>query len=95
MHLIYGTLDNRDPKELGAAFVGLADEVRTVPIPGDHATLAPADAAARLREIGLTAAPAQGVAAALADLTKKNAPEGRVLICGSLYLAGSVLGENG
>ena len=43
---------------------------------------------------GIRATTAASVAGALADIAAKD-PTARVLICGSLYLAGSVLRENG
>jgi dihydrofolate synthase/folylpolyglutamate synthase len=62
-----------------------------VSIPGEANAL-PADAlAAAARAAGLPAAPAAGLDAALAP----GQPAARVLICGSLYLAGKVLAENG
>jgi dihydrofolate synthase/folylpolyglutamate synthase len=42
----------------------------------------------------MTALCAESVAAALAAIAAKD-PNARVLICGSLYLAGGVLRENG
>ena len=46
------------------------------------------------RAAGLAAETAPSVAAALAAIAARN-PEARVLICGSLYLAGAVLTANG
>jgi dihydrofolate synthase/folylpolyglutamate synthase len=43
---------------------------------------------------GIKAQTATSVATALAAIAVQN-PKARVLICGSLYLAGSVLRENG
>ncbi len=45
--------------------------------------------------MGLNTEPAASVAEALAGIAKGAADPGRVLICGSLYLAGAVLAENG
>jgi dihydrofolate synthase / folylpolyglutamate synthase len=44
--------------------------------------------------VGLAAEPADTPAAALAAILARD-PAARVLICGSLYLAGQVLRENG
>ena len=63
---------------------------------GDHA-LTPQDAAAAARAAGFAdVREAPHVRAALTDLWARfgRAP-GRVLIAGSLYLAGAVLAENG
>jgi dihydrofolate synthase/folylpolyglutamate synthase len=69
-------------------------QLHAVSIPGEKNTL-PAevtrDAAAAA---GIKAVTAGSVAQALAEIAAA-APEARVLICGSLYLAGGVLRENG
>ncbi len=52
----------------------------------------PTELAAAARALGIAAAPAAGIAEAVAAAA---APGARVLICGSLYLAGRVLAENG
>ena len=48
--------------------------------------------AAAAGAMGFSAAPASGIAEAVASAAAADA---RVLICGSLYLAGRVLAENG
>ena len=65
-----------------------------VSIPGEANTL-PAEHTARVaREVGIAAVEAEGVLSALCDIAAQD-PQARVLICGSLYLAGAVLRENG
>jgi dihydrofolate synthase/folylpolyglutamate synthase len=65
-----------------------------VSIPGQAATLQATETAAAARRAGLEAHEAESVAAALAAITAED-PEARVLICGSLYLAGEILKDNG
>ncbi|MCB1313553.1 MAG: bifunctional folylpolyglutamate synthase/dihydrofolate synthase, partial [Sedimentitalea sp.] len=62
-------------------------------IPGEANTLAADQTAAAAHAVGMTAATAQSVRAALTAIAGRD-PHARVLICGSLYLAGSVLREN-
>jgi dihydrofolate synthase/folylpolyglutamate synthase len=65
-----------------------------VSIPGEAATL-PAEATRdAARNVGIPAESAEGVLAALQAIRARDA-SARVLICGSLYLAGQVLRENG
>jgi dihydrofolate synthase/folylpolyglutamate synthase len=65
-----------------------------VSIPGEKNTL-PAEATRDAAlDAGLPAEAAPSVAEALATIAARN-PQARVLICGSLYLAGQVLKENG
>jgi dihydrofolate synthase/folylpolyglutamate synthase len=67
--------------------------LQAVSIPGEKNTLPAAVTAAAARAAGVAAAEAEGVAQALAAIAQGR-PEARVLICGSLYLAGAVLREN-
>jgi dihydrofolate synthase/folylpolyglutamate synthase len=91
LHLIVGMLNTKDPHGFFAPFAGLARNVRTVTIPGEANAL-PAEAlAAAAREAGLSAEPAVRLDAAMPP----GQPDARVLICGSLYLAGRVLAANG
>ena len=65
-----------------------------MPIPGEANTL-PAEATAEAaRGVGLEARTAETVLAAVQRIVA-DAPRARILICGSLYLAGAVLRENG
>ena len=52
------------------------------------------ETAAAASRAGFTAHEAESVAAALAAITAED-PQARVLICGSLYLAGEILKDNG
>jgi dihydrofolate synthase/folylpolyglutamate synthase len=93
-HLICGMLNTKDIAGFMRPMAGLAESLHAVSIPGEAATL-PADVTAQAaRTAGLTAIVAPSVADALADIARHN-PQARVLICGSLYLAGSILRENG
>ncbi|GGF49886.1 bifunctional folylpolyglutamate synthase/dihydrofolate synthase [Azorhizobium oxalatiphilum] len=94
--LICGMLANKDCAGFLAPFGGLAREVVCVPVPAEHAGMAPADLATVATALGFSASVATGVGAALSALsTYPVTPPPRVLICGSLYLAGAVLAENG
>jgi dihydrofolate synthase/folylpolyglutamate synthase len=93
-HLICGMLNTKDVAGYMAPLKGHATHLHAVSIPGEQNTL-PAevtrDAAATA---GIPASTAPSVAEALAAIAAKS-PQARVLICGSLYLAGNVLRENG
>ena len=67
-----------------------------VPIPGDGAGHTPEALAAQARAHGIAASTSPGVAQALAGLAQRPWPTPpRILIAGSLYLAGDVLRANG
>jgi dihydrofolate synthase/folylpolyglutamate synthase len=99
LYLICGMLANKDALGYLRAFNGLARHVVTVAIAGEASLGAGAlyDVA---RRAGLDSAPAEDLDDAMLQITawtrlddQDVAP--RILICGSLYLAGKVLAENG
>jgi dihydrofolate synthase/folylpolyglutamate synthase len=93
--LVWGMLDTKDASGFIGCYRGLAAGVRAVDIP-DAAASVPAEAlAATARRAGLPAEAAPDVAAAVRDAAALAGPGGRVMICGSLYLAGVVLRANG
>lgn len=65
-----------------------------VSIPDAPATLSAAQTCAAALAEGFDATPCDNVAAAVAAIAALD-PTARILICGSLYLAGTVLAENG
>jgi dihydrofolate synthase/folylpolyglutamate synthase len=65
-----------------------------VTIPGEENPHPAAQIAAAACGLGLESCEAASVAAALRDIVARPGPA-RVLICGSLHLAGVVLAENG
>ena len=93
-HLICGMLSTKDVTGYLAPLAEVADSLHAVAIPGETATLPAEETAEAANGVGLNAVVAASVAEALADIVKSD-PEARVLICGSLYLAGAVLRENG
>lgn len=94
--LICGTLATKDTAGFLAHFEGLAREVLAVPISGEHAGRPAAELAAIAASVGLPARPVDGVQPALGELARRDWPTPpRILITGSLYLAGSVLEDNG
>ena len=94
--IIAGMLETKDPIGFFRPFGGLARHVFTVPIAGGHKARSPEDLAATARAAGLAADPADSVEAALDRLARetRTEPAPRILICGSLYLAGEVLKAN-
>jgi len=99
--LVVGMLGTKDAGTFLAPFAGLARELIAVPVPGEHKAQPPEMVAAAAMAHGISASTASSVGAALEGLsgfpgdpqTGTTAP--RVLIAGSLYLAGAVLSENG
>ena len=93
--LICGTLKTKDTAGFLSAFKGLARQVYAVPIPGEHAGRAPQEVAAAAASVGLAAECAPGLAEALVRIAAQNWDKPpRILIAGSLYLAGQALAAN-
>lgn len=94
--LVVGMLGTKDLAGFLAPFAGLVREVVAVPVPGDHPGLPPEEVAAAAAGLGIPARSARDVGSALESLAKAAlVPPPRVLVCGSLYLAGAVLAANG
>ncbi|WP_188258860.1 bifunctional folylpolyglutamate synthase/dihydrofolate synthase [Azospirillum tabaci] len=94
--LVYGMLASKEPREFLGPLAPFVTAARTVAIPGEEASLTAEDTAAATRACGIAdSAAAADVASALESLKGRVGGPARVLICGSLYLAGTVLAENG
>ncbi len=93
--LVCGMLDTKDAGGFMRCFAPVVRAAWTVDIPGAAASVPAASLARTARSAGLPAEAAPDVAAAVAAAVAEVGPGGRVLICGSLYLAGVVLRENG
>ncbi|GIT86401.1 folylpolyglutamate synthase/dihydrofolate synthase family protein [Roseobacter sp. OBYS 0001] len=92
--LICGMLNTKDIDGYLRPLAAVTQDLTAVSIPGEASTL-PAEATAEAaRNVGFSADVADDVGAALAKIVATT-PQARVLICGSLYLAGAILRENG
>jgi dihydrofolate synthase/folylpolyglutamate synthase len=97
LHLVIGMINTKDPIGFFRAFVDIAHNVYTVPILGSDVGLDPVALAQSAAEAGLKALPMGSLGQAL-DAIRERSEGGippRIMIGGSLYLAGNVLAENG
>ena len=95
LHLIMGMVSTKHPDTFLAPFAGLARTLTAVSVPG-HNDIAPVELVAAAKARGIEAASAQSVDAAIEKIAGiSGEPLARILICGSLYLAGYVLAANG
>jgi dihydrofolate synthase / folylpolyglutamate synthase len=87
---------NKDAAAFLTNFTGLTRHIIVVPIPGQDNAMAPSALAEAARTLGMRVEIAGGVEAALAGVAglAYEVPP-RILITGSLYLAGHVLDING
>ena len=95
LHLVFGMLTTKDASGFLRPLARHATSARAVPFPEGHSAYTPAEACARAADVDLDCAPANDIGAALEDLLATQPAPMRILICGSLYLAGAVLARNG
>ncbi|MBP9183863.1 MAG: bifunctional folylpolyglutamate synthase/dihydrofolate synthase [Fuscovulum sp.] len=93
-HLICGMLNTKDVRGYMRPLAPQATRLWAVSIPAEKNTLPAESTRDAARDAGIPAEAAGSVAGALAAIAATN-PQARVLICGSLYLAGQVLRDNG
>ncbi|WP_074257748.1 bifunctional folylpolyglutamate synthase/dihydrofolate synthase [Vannielia litorea] len=89
--LVVAMLANRRPEAFLTPLAAQATALVAVPIPDEPKAHAPGVIAAAARALGMAGEEAPSLAAAL-DAVALAHPGARVVICGSLYLAGAVLG---
>ena len=92
VYLVVGMMGQKDALGFLAPFRGLVRGIYTVPIPGAHETPHSQENLAEVAQsAGLQAIDRESVIAALETIAALPKGPKRVLICGSLYLAGHVL----
>ncbi|MGI9425354.1 MAG: bifunctional folylpolyglutamate synthase/dihydrofolate synthase [Hyphomicrobiaceae bacterium] len=92
-YLVVGMMQHKDPLGFFAAFKGLVRAVRTVPIAGQVNAMPAEELAEAARQAGLEAEAIGDPCAAVQAIDMSDGSAKRVLICGSLYLAGNILGQ--
>jgi len=91
--LIMGMMNTRDPASFLAPFAGQVQQIYTLTVPGEPNAHKADTIAQGARAAGFAAQPKRSILSALAAAAEIGGA--RVLICGSLYLAGDVLAKNG
>jgi dihydrofolate synthase/folylpolyglutamate synthase len=92
-HLVMGMLNTKDVSGYMAHFLEGTVSLQAVSIPGEAATLSAAETAKAATDLGFQASVADDVLSAVKNIVKRD-KSARILICGSLYLAGNILREN-
>ena len=95
LYLVFGMLTTKDASGFLRPLARHATAARAVPFPEGHSAFTPDEACRKAAEVGLDCLPANDFGAALEDLLATQPAPMRILICGSLYLAGAVLARNG
>ena len=95
LYLIFAMQTTKDASGFLRPLARYATAARAIPFPEGHAAYTPQEACAKAADVGLDCAPANDIGAALEDLLATQPAPMRILICGSLYVAGEVLVRNG
>jgi len=90
--IILGMINTKDPESYIKQFDNVK-EIKTITIPNEESAIPAATLNTKLKDTGIRVSPADSLEMAIQSISK-NHPTARVLICGSLYLAGQVLKNN-
>lgn len=93
VHLIYGMLNTKVAEDFVRPIAAKAASLHAVAIPEAAASLTADEARCHAAAQGFTVTASPSVEAAISDIHARF-PGGRILVCGSLYLAGYILAEN-
>ncbi|MBC9246546.1 bifunctional folylpolyglutamate synthase/dihydrofolate synthase [Paracoccus sp. 11-3] len=93
-HLVCGMLNTKDVTGYMRPLAPHVASLTAISIPGEQNTLTAQETAGFAADAGISARTAASAADAIRDIIA-NTPHARILICGSLYLAGRILRENG
>jgi len=88
LYLVFGMLNTKEIRDFLRPLAPHVTVARALPVPGSDNGLPPEAAARAARDCGMDCRAAAGLADAVSGLPPGP---GRLLICGSLYLAGAVL----
>ena len=93
LFMICGMLNTKDIGGYLAPLAALVEQLFAVSIDGEPATLSAEKTAGAAQAAGMDAVIAKDILSAVEQIVNST-PNARILICGSLYLAGRVLQEN-
>lgn len=91
--LVCGMLNTKDIRGFLNALRSVADRLYGIAVPGEEASLPAAKIAAAASELGFSAETSPTAEVAVRRISTEQ-PDSRIVLCGSLYLAGAVLQEN-
>ena len=92
-HMVVGMLNTKDVSGYLNYFLDGTTSLQAVSIPGEAATLTAEETSTAAAKLGFDASEADDVLSAVKNIVAKD-KAARILICGSLYLAGNILREN-
>jgi dihydrofolate synthase/folylpolyglutamate synthase len=93
-YIIAGMLSTKDPMEFFRPLAPIIAGLCTVSIPGENASFSAGELSLAAGAAGIDAEAGSSVMDCV-SIIKAKEPNARIVICGSLYLAGRVLRDNG
>jgi dihydrofolate synthase/folylpolyglutamate synthase len=94
IHLITGLINTKTPAEFLAPLRQYTKSLTAINIVGSDASFSAEEISIVAKEIGFQAKTASSVTKAIEEIVSAEKSPSKILICGSLYLAGNILEEN-
>jgi dihydrofolate synthase/folylpolyglutamate synthase len=95
LHIILGMLTTKNPAEFLGPFAQYVAQARSVPIPNETLSFTAPALADEVKKLGIAHVhTSTDITAALTDIAAHTQTPSRILICGSLYLAGIALAQS-
>jgi len=91
IHLIFGYMKNRNPKEFLKPLAKYIETLHAIDIPGEQSSLTASECKLAAQELKISATKSNSFLEAIEEITVRSKKPSRILICGSLYLVGDVL----
>ncbi|NCC02959.1 MAG: bifunctional folylpolyglutamate synthase/dihydrofolate synthase [Proteobacteria bacterium] len=97
LHLIFGMINSKKPQEFTAPLLRWAESIETIYVDGEIPGFPAEELAATVARMGgKNVAPSKSLHDALEKIVRANGNQScRIVICGSLYLVGEALRQNG
>ena len=92
--IIFGSLNSRNPRDFLEILAPVTKLAVCITIPGEKSALQARDCCLAAQSVGIEAIETTSIKSALKKAAH-HGTKGKILVCGSLYLAGAVLAENG
>jgi len=95
LYLVFGMLNSKKPIDFLSPLVPFVDSVQCLEIPDEINTTPAIELQKMTKTLNMTSDVAPSTTAAIQAIKKADPNGVRILICGSLYLAGHILSEHG
>jgi dihydrofolate synthase/folylpolyglutamate synthase len=94
LYAIFGMLNSKNPETFLRPLKAHIKSISCLNIPGEENAFKPDDLLTATQNLGIPAIQGENVEKAAADLVIRSQKPARILICGSLYLVGTVLANH-